>query len=236
MNPSICRNLPKTPPVRRERTASFFVALLLSVCGFTGCLSRPSLNKQTFTFGAPAISATNASAGGRVLGIRYLQIAAPFEGKSLVYRTGDFSYVRDPYAGFLESPADELIGPVRASLRSNGDFSAVVETGSALKANTLVEISVSQLFGDFRQPEHPAAVLAMRFVFFDAPNGIPGKVFLQQEYSRATPLSAPTAAALMAGWNQALSEILAELVSDLQHSPQGAEFEDGHSTPKGTQK
>jgi len=226
----------KTPPVRRQWTASFFAALLLSVCGFSGCLSRPSLNKQTFTFGAPAISATNVAAGSRVLGIRNLQIAAPFEGRPLVYRTGDFSYVRDPYAGFLESPADELIGPVRASLRNNGDFGAVVETGSALKANTLVEISVSQLFGDFRQPGHPAAVLAMRLVFFDAPNGIPGKVFFQQEYSRTIPLRAPTAAALMTGWNQALGEILAQLASDLQNSPEAAEFRPIHSTPEGTQK
>ncbi len=130
-----------------------------------------------------------------MLGIRHLQIAAPFEGKSLVYRTGDFSYVRDPYAGFLESPADELMAPVRGWLRSNGGFSAVVEPGSALKPDTFVEISVSQLFGDFRQPEHPTAVLTMRFVFFDAPNGIPGKVLLQQEYSRGIPLKAPTAAA-----------------------------------------
>jgi len=236
MNPASFRNLMKTPPARRQRTAIFFVALLLSVCGFTGCLSRPSLNKQTFTFNTPSISATNASVGGRVLGIRHLQIAAPFEGKSLVYRTGDFSYVRDPYAGFLESPADELIGPVRASLRGNGDIGAVVEPGSALKPDMLVEISVSQLFGDFRQPEHPAAVLAMRFVFFEAPNGIPGKVFLQQEYSRTTPLSAPTAAALMAGWNQALGEILTQVATDLQNSPQGAEFRPNHLSPAETQK
>ena len=236
MNPSSYRNRMKTPPVCRQRTASIFVALFLSICGFTGCLSRPSLNKQTFIFNTPPISVTNASAGGRVLGIRNLQIAAPFDGKSLVYRTGEFSYARDPYAGFLESPADELIGPVRASLRKSGDFSAVVETGSALKANTLVEISVSQLFGDFRQREHPAAVLTMRFVFFDAPNGIPGKVFLQQEYSRTIPLSAPTAAALMTGWNQALGGILTQVASDLQNSPQSSESRPIRSIPKGTQK
>jgi hypothetical protein len=219
MNPSSYRNPMKTPLVLRQRTAGFFVAPLLFICGFTGCLSRPSLNQQTFTFGAPAVSTTNVAAGSRVLGIRNLQIAAPFEGRALVYRTGDFSYVRDPYAGFLESPAEGLIDPVRALLRGNGGFGAVVETGSALQANTLVEISVSQLYGDFRRPEHPAAVLAMRFVFFDAPNGIPGKVFLQQEYSRSIPLSAPSAAALMAGWNQALGGILAQLASDLHFVP-----------------
>lgn len=107
------------------------------------------------------------------------------------------------------------MAPVRAWLRGNGDFSAVVEAGSAHKPDTLVEISVSQLFGDFRQPEHPAAILTIRFVFFDAPNGVPGKVILEQEYSRSIPLNRPTAAALMEGWNRALTEILTEVSSDL---------------------
>jgi cholesterol transport system auxiliary component len=208
-------NIMKISQIRSRLAANIFIAFLLAcVCGLTGCLSRPALNKQTFAFSAPAIAATNAVASGHVLGIRNLQIAAPFEGRSLIYRTGEFSYVCDPYAEFLVSPAEELMTPVRGWLRGDRNFSALVEAGSALKPDTLVEISVSQLFGDFRQREHPAAILAMRFVFFDAPNGIPGKVMLEKEYSRSIPLNAPTADALMEGWNQALAEILAELSSD----------------------
>jgi hypothetical protein len=179
------------------------------------------LHKQTFTFAAPAIDSTNASASGRVLGIRRLQIAPPFDGRSLVYRTGEFSYVRDPYAEFLDLPAEEMTAPVRAWLRGGGGFSVVVERGSALTPDTLVEINVTRLLGDFRRPEHPAAVMAMQFVFFDAPNGVPGKLLLQKEYSRSLALRAPTAAALMAGWNQALADILAEVASDLRHSEAG---------------
>jgi len=205
----------KTLQIHTRLTGNIFVTFLLAcICGLTGCLSRPAMNKQTFAFGVPTISVTNVVASNRVLGIRNLQIAAPFDGRSLVYRTGEFSYVRDPYAEFLEPPAEELMTPVRECLRGNGDFSAVVEIGSALKPDTLVEISVSQLFGDFRQPEHPAAILTVRFVFYDAPNGVPGKVILEQEYSGSIPLGAPTSAALMKGWNQALAEILTEVSSD----------------------
>jgi hypothetical protein len=179
------------------------------------------LHKQTFTFTAPAIDPTNVVASDRVLGVRRLQIAPPFDGRSLVYRTGEFSYVRDPYAEFLDSPAEEMTAPVRAWLRGDGDFSAVVERGSALTPDTLVEINVTRLFGDFRQPEHSAAVMGIQFVFFDAPNGVPGKPLLQKEYSRNIPLSAPNAAALMAGWDQALADILAGVASDLRHSEAG---------------
>jgi cholesterol transport system auxiliary component len=209
----------------RLASGIFFTLLLVSAFGLTGCISRPALNKQTFTFSAPAISATNVVAGDRVLGIRNLQIAAPFEGRSFVYRTGEFSYVRDPYAEFLGPPAEELLAPMRGWLRVSGNFIAVTEAGSALKPDLQVEISVSQLFGDFRQREHPSAVVTIRFVFFNAPNGVPGKVIFQREYSRRIPLSAPTAAALMEGWNQALAEILAEVSSGFRRSETGERFQ-----------
>jgi uncharacterized lipoprotein YmbA len=192
----------------------FALAFLVCALGLSGCLSRPPLKEQTFAFGLPESVATNSAAGGQVLALRKLRIAAPFDNRTLVYRTGDFSYVSDPYAAFLELPEEELIAPLRAGLCRQGDFSTVIGPGSALKADTLLEINVSELYGDFRQMEHPKAVLTMQFLFFDATNGVPLKLLFQKEYSRSIPLEQPNAPALMKGWNQALTEILTDATSD----------------------
>ncbi len=195
------------------------LAILAAVLALSGCLSKPPLHKQTFTFGAPPIASGGAVAGDRVLGIRSLRIAPPFDGRSLVYRTGEFSYVRDPYAEFLDPPEEEMMAPVRGWLSRADGFSEVLNAGSALKPNTIVEISVTQLYGDFRRPEHPCAVVTMHLVFFEARNGVPTKPILQQEYSRSMPVTAPSAAALMEGWNQAFDGIFAQVASDLRRSP-----------------
>jgi ABC-type uncharacterized transport system auxiliary subunit len=113
-------------------------------------------------------------------------------------------------------PAEGLVAPMSSWFRDSGGFSAVVETGSAVKPDTLVEIQVVQLYGDFRPSEQPTAVLAMRFVFLDSRSGVPGKVILQQEYSRAIPLKARTATALIQGWNQALAQILSSATLDFR--------------------
>jgi ABC-type uncharacterized transport system auxiliary subunit len=195
------------------------LAILAAVLALCGCLSKPPLHKQTFTFGAPPTSSGSAVAGDRVLGIRSLRIAPPFDGRSLVYRTGEFSYVRDPYAEFLDPPEEEMMAPVRGWLSRAGGFSDVVDAGSTLKPNTVVEISVTELYGDFRRSQHPCGVVTMRLVFFEAHNGMPTKPILQQEYSRSIPVTAPSAAALMEGWNQAFGGIFAEVASDLRRSP-----------------
>lgn len=189
--------------------------LYAAFCLLTGCLQRPHLDQQSFLLAPPPPAAPMIAQGGRVLRIRSLQVAAPFEGRSLVYRTGDFSYDRDPYAQFMVRPADGLALAVSAWFRESGAFSAVVEAGSAFKPNTLVEIQVVQLYGDFRPPENAGAVMAMRFVFFDAPNGVAGKCFFQQEYSRDIPLKTRSPAALIEGWNQALAQILNAVAQDV---------------------
>jgi hypothetical protein len=160
--------------------------------------------------------AEGAARSQRVVSIRSLRVAAPFEDRSLIYRMGDFSYNADPYAEFLVSPADSLRPPIRNWMRQSGLFRTVVEPGSALRPNTMAEITVLELYGDFRRPQEPAAVLSLRFVLLDSPEGIPGKLAFEQEYSRRVVLKARNAHALMAGWNEALSQILAQLGSDLR--------------------
>src|SRR5215469_7815251 len=110
----------------------FAIALTLS-----GCLSKPALNKQTFAFNTPAV--TNEVSGTYVLGIKSLQIAPPFDGRSLVYRTGEFSYQRDPYAEFLGSPAQLLVTPVSGMLLGHGCLSAIVQPTGAIKPDMLVD-------------------------------------------------------------------------------------------------
>ena len=182
-----------------------------------GCLSRPSMKPQTFAFSAPLVVATNGAAEGRVLSIRSLQISPPFDGRSLVYRTGDYAYQRDPYAEFLSSPVEELVSAISGILSADGCFSAVVQMGSAATPNTFAEINISQLYGDIREPGSPYAVLALQVIFVEARNGIPGRLILQRSYSRRIPVKSASAAAFMKGWNEALVEIFTEAASDFRN-------------------
>jgi cholesterol transport system auxiliary component len=192
------------------------VLFLLSALTFGGCLSKPPMNEQTFAFSVPTSSDTSEAASGRVLGIKTLQVAPPFDGRAFVYRTGEFSYERDSYAGFLGLPTEVLTGPVTELLRGDGCFSAVVKMGSAARPNTLVEINVNELYGDIRKTDSPAAILSMQVILTDAKNGLPGKVLLQKNYSRRIPMKSTAPAALMAAWNEALVEIFADIASDFR--------------------
>ena len=220
-----------------SRRSGWISGAILMAFAFTlcGCVSRSALNDQTFAFSMPALPAINVVANNRVLEIRALQIRPPFDGRSLIYRTGEFSYQRDPYAQFLGLPAEELVGQVGETLRRDGDFGGVVQPGSAVRPDTLVEITISLMYADIRKPRSPYAVLAMQVTFIGATNGLGGKVILDRYYSRQIPIGSTSPDAVIKGLNQALVGILAEAASDFRNQgigKQGYEPKRGDLTQK----
>ena len=197
--------------------------LLLSALGLalTGCLSHPALVRQTFGLHPAPLTNSVGSKGQAVLAIRTLEVSPLFANRPFAYRMGADRYQMDPYAGFLVVPAQALAGPMRSYLRSCGAFKDVVEPGSQLGADTFLEVYVSELFGDFRQSGQPAAVLSMRLLFFDAGSEKMHQPFLEKSYARRVPMPQQTAAALVAGWDQALAQTMTEVTADLASARAG---------------
>jgi len=191
------------------------ISLVLAATLLGGCLSRSPVKARAFLFAVPAgqIPGTASTFRGPIA-IRRVRVAAPFDGQSLVYRTGEYSYESDPYAEFFAPCSETLDCAISQWLRESGCFQSVIEPGSADHPAAMAEINVEELYGDFRAAQ-PTAVLTAQFVLFDATNGIAGQRLLDREYSRRVPVKARSAAALMAGWNQALREILQQFTSDV---------------------
>jgi cholesterol transport system auxiliary component len=191
-------------------------------CLLTGCLSRPALERQNFALQTPAVASPAASPVGGVLVLRSCEVSPFFANRALVYHTGVNTYENDPYAGFLVAPNRVVAVPVCAYLADSGLFTSVLPADDLGMADQFLQIYVDDLCGDFQNPAQPAAVLSLRMTLIGLEKGRPEKVLLQKAYSRHLPIRQNTAAALVAGWNQALGEILEAVASDLKAMPKPA--------------
>src|SRR6185503_7496130 len=153
---------------------------------------------------------------GPVVGVRVAEGVPPFDGRLFVYRTGESSFEREPYAEFARPPAENVAAVLRSHLRHSGLFRSVADPRSAIKPNLIAEVSVTKLYGDFHDLAKPAAALSIRFVFLENSRGTPGNVIHQTELTREVPIKTNTAAAVMAGWNQCLKQILTDLAAELK--------------------
>ena len=189
--------------------------LALAVAG--GCLAKPALVPQIFSIDAPAAEGTRRSAGGYVLSVKKVQVSPPFDGRELLYRTGEHRLERDPYASFAAPPADMLTAAVRGYLRNAGFARDVVEPGGELRADLLVEVHATEIAGDLRRADDAAAVLRLRFLVLARGAGRDrGPPLFEKEYSSRTRVERRTADAIATAWNVGLSEVMKVFVGELE--------------------
>src|SRR5947207_11607690 len=187
--------------------------LLLAACIFVGCASDPRWKRQVFAFSLPADPpATNAQTN--IVALSRVSISPLFQNRSFTYRKAENTYELDPYAGFLVPPGRALAESIRAWMRASGVFGRVVEPGSGLTPTLVAEVSVNELYGDFRKAAQPVATMEIHFVCYQVKEGAPGRIVLDKVCAHETPLTRKTPEALMSAWDADLSAIMVEINSE----------------------
>lgn len=183
-------------------------ALAISVLFLAGCgLSRPPLERQSFLLQPLRQGQVAAVPAATTLRIGRIEVAAPFDGRGLVYRRDEQRYETDSYNEFAADPADMIAAAAADWLRRSGTYRQVLEqraVGGDAGAQHLDGI-VSALYVDFRQSP-ASAVLAVRWRLNGGEGS--GREIASEE---RVPLPARTPAGAAQALQQALGQALARL-------------------------
>jgi cholesterol transport system auxiliary component len=213
-----CPNEQMTQPAARSRFWPFALWALGSVA-LCGCGSEPVWKSQSFAFARPPDPPAAAVSKTNVVALRRVSISPLFQGRSFTYRMAENSYEHDPYAGFFVSPERAIEHPVRAWLRDGGAFGSVIGPASALNPSMVAEVSVIELYGDFRKKARPVGVLKIHFLLYEVNKDGPGRVLMDKVCTAQTPMAKAAPAALAAAWDADIAEIMAEINSELKRLP-----------------
>jgi len=182
-------------------------------------IGKPIPQATTYVIELPA--ATPAAARRpETLRMANVRVVAAFAGDALVYRMDDVRYTADPYNAFIAEPALMLGSRMAQWLDRAGPFQSVVQPESVRGAPYILEATVSELYGDFRPGQAPAAVVTVQFALLDL-TGARSKVVLERTIGRRVAVQEVSPDALVRGYGTALAEILAELQKDLERNIAG---------------
>jgi ABC-type uncharacterized transport system auxiliary subunit len=200
-------------PSRGVAPGLVLAAALLS----SACASKLARAPQTFTIDPPPPRAAVPAGATLVLSLRGVEVAPTYAGAPLVYRVGEHGIERDPYASLAAPPSLILTAAIRGYLKDSPVVRDVIAPGEGLPVDAVVEPAATELAGDFSNTAEPAAVLTLQFRVLAPPVGAaaPREVLLKT-YTRRVGLSQRTAAAVVAAWNKALGEIMADFLADLK--------------------
>ena len=204
-------HLPSGPDPRRlAATAAVFLAVTLASCS----LSRPAPVKSMYLLDAAAPPAATVQKIAS-LRIGVINVAAPFRGKTLVFRRDDITYEADFYSEYFVAPAAMLGEATAKALTAAYVFRRVIPPGASPDDGEYVlDGFVTELYGDIREAGKPAAVITVTFYLSTANTPTP-RVVWSHEYRQRVPAGDGSSDALARASNSALSAILADLARDL---------------------
>jgi uncharacterized lipoprotein YmbA len=192
-------------------------ALALAACS----IGKPVPQATTYVV-EPTPPATAAAARRtETLRMGYARVADAFAGNGLVYRMDDVQYVSDPYEAFIADPAAMLGNQMASWLDRAGPYRSVAQPGSAQSAKSaphVLEATVTELYGDFRSGQPPAAVMTVQFALVDTAGPRPTTLY-ERTIGRRVDIARAAPEALVRGYGRALGEILTELDADLRGLP-----------------
>jgi len=182
-------------------------AVLLALLVLSGCLSmeRPYPEKNFFLLEVHRPDGPRQLPENAQIYLQRVIVHPPYHEKNFVYRTGGFAYEIDYYNEFLVRPFEMLSDQVIQWFeQARSPLSDRVNSAEAV-----LKIAATEWYGDFRDPNNPRAILKIEATLSHE------NQTARMTYPRSIPLESRSASALVAAWNEALEEILAQLETDL---------------------
>lgn len=193
------------------------IAAILSLTLALGACSIGKPLEQVTTYAVePALPALMPGGDRKPEALRMgrVQVATAFSGRELVYRMDDVRYISDPYNAFLSEPGGMFGARIAEWLDRSGPYRSVSQPGIARTAPYVLEATITELYGDFRPGQAPAAVLTVQFAIIDMADAR-AQVVLERTISRRATIGEASPAALVRGFNRALAEVLTELAAEM---------------------
>jgi uncharacterized lipoprotein YmbA len=142
------------------------------------------------------------------LKIGSVSVAAPYDGRSLVYRLGDQRFEKDFYNVYTTLPAEMIANAERQWINQSGIFAAAVGQSNSFFPYYTLQATVNEFYGDYRV--RPEAVVSIEFFLTVENGGKVNPIIGSNRYTKRITLKDNTPAALVLGQQQALAEILKE--------------------------
>lgn len=176
-----------------------------------GCsLSQPYPAQDTFVLRGGEIGRAQFTLSETVR-VEPVRIAPPFDGRSLVYRTGEVAFNRDYYNVFIAPPDELATAELIRMLSDSGVFKQVSGVASASSADVTLECMVTDLYADERDAQKPVAVCRAKFRRLKNEGGGTA-VLSDQTFDATVPISSNSGAGIAEALGRAFGSTVQKFV------------------------
>ena len=187
--------------------------LILLLVGCSG-LKRPYPERNFFTFDVVNEISRSDTHGKNYLKIERADVNQAYLHRNFNYRVSEDEFISDYYNQFYRPVGALVTSEIYKWISSTELFKDVVPVNTLINAKYLLDSKIVDIYGDYRDPANPRAVLNMQFFLLDDSSDNT-KLVYSNVYNESVAISGRTPDALVGGWNEALKNILKQLETDL---------------------
>jgi cholesterol transport system auxiliary component len=200
-----------------KNSCRMVVIMSLALAFFmAGCVSvkQPPPDKRYYALTLAHPNPLTPDPTGPTVRVRPFRVSPLYQDRSLVYRNSDLNFASDFYNEFLINPAPMFSAVTVQWLSATGIFNMVMDSAGRILPDYVLEGAVNSLYGDYRNPAQPSAVLEIQLYLIQAKKP-DTPIILHKHDTRRIPLPDFTAESLVKGYNEAFRQILLEFEQDL---------------------
>lgn len=205
-----------TPPRRRiVLTASATVLAALGSCSLDLARAAPEVARYALVAERSADSPVRSDNANARLDVRPFHPVQPAASGQFVYRVGDAQFVTDFYRGYVARPELLITHAARAWLAASGAVGTVLPVASRSIPTHVLEADLTELHVDFRSPNEPKAVVALRYALLSEAGAVIRTGTVRGTASIAMAADVGQEVAVPRAQSEALSIALGALEQDL---------------------
>jgi cholesterol transport system auxiliary component len=144
-----------------HRVAAGLLVLLVSACTIGVDLQRPAYEQQRFIMDVQRSPVGAPEPGAPTLTLGPVRVAPEFERRAFVYRLDERRYEGDFHFQWFTSPRDQVARAATAWFRHGGAFLEVLPSTRAADADYRLDLAVTALYWDLRDPGHHVAMVGI---------------------------------------------------------------------------
>jgi ABC-type uncharacterized transport system auxiliary subunit len=143
-------------------------------------------------------------------------VTPQFSNVNFIYRTSKINYLTDYYNEFLTLPSNLINQAITKYLSYTNIFRFVTNEDHITNMKYLLKSDVLELYADYRDHNHPKAVMRIKFNLFRINSSGKNTMLLNKTLSAAAPLRCKDSKSLVNAWNVDLEIILRRLAYNLR--------------------
>ncbi|MBC7006569.1 membrane integrity-associated transporter subunit PqiC [Photobacterium sp. BZF1] len=188
---------------------AIFLAGVVAGCSVGESIPQPT--NYAMTASLPVVKSARI---GETLRIDHVRSVPPFNDTQMIYRLNEVRFEKDYYNRFISDPESIVSNQLASWLQQTGLYDIVALPSVHTPSNQVLQVTITKLFGDFREGQQPTAVMEIQFFLVDNTDYRPEVVF-SKTYTSRIPIESKSPSLLAEAYGVAMTEIFEQLTSQL---------------------